>query len=254
MNFPFANIVPFSRVVMASSALVLTVSCAGPKNTAETDLSLFNLSDSQRAARFSQMQRIGVVELLGSRIKTRAFEKDTTENEYVATGGAMLVKRISSPIMAQAPEIVVTPEAAYLQGRNAVVKQGGRMIKGEGDTTLIVIDGTNVRAEGPHSIRSLATGRTTQMSGVPGGGASRPVTAAKKSSPPAAAPATKPVAPAATATVAVVKPKPTQVNRPAVSAPPVNNPAPTAPAKPAAAAAPAVDRKELLNLMREPTE
>ncbi|WP_133797332.1 hypothetical protein [Prosthecobacter fusiformis] len=291
MIFISADVVALSRAVLCAAVVASVVSCAGPQKVTEADAALFDLPLAERKARFPQVQNVGVVELSGARMKTRAFKGAADEKEYLATGGALLVKKVDPPILAQAPEILVTPDAAILKGRQAMVKHEGRLITGGADSTEIVIDGTQVNIEGPHSIRNLTTGKTILIGAV-----QPPVEKPAPQTPPAqpevkiepkpvvkavaaapevksvskpeakskSKPQSKPVAvtPEKTKPAPAATPAPTPVAKPPVvrSAPvvavskPVSKPAATPPAKPVSKPAPQVDRKELLNLMREPSE
>lgn len=260
MNFLSVDIVVLSRAVLGVSALSLMMACSS-KEVKMTGPEVFSLSASQQKSRFPQVQNIGVVELSGARIKTRAFEGAADEKEYLATGGAMLLKRVESPIQAHAPEILVTPDAAILRGRQAMVKQGDRLITAGGDDTQFTIDGVDINIQGPHIIRNMTTGKVSFL-----GGAMAPVEAPKvvpakpqpvvAARPPVKKPAIAMTSPAPPKKVAAVPPKVTAPARPAPApkpqVAPVVKPAP----KPVAAPAPApeVNRKELLNLMREPAE
>lgn len=273
MNFNPADFVTLRRVIFGAAVLVMTVSCAGPQGaTQASSPETFDLSDSERKQRFPQVKNIGVVELSGARIKARPHGNSTDE-EYVATGGALLIKKVQSPIYAQAPEIIVTPDVAILRGRQALVRQDDRLISGEGDETEITIDGTQVKIQGPHYIRNTKTGRSQLIGRVaqaPTLTPTAPVQAAPEpeivQAPPVAPePAVIKVAPkkatpkakAATVAAAPAPKKPSPVAQPAAPKPapvavksaPAPKSAPTPTPKPAAP-----DRKELLNLMRDPTE
>lgn len=275
MNFIPADFVTLRRVIFGTAVLVMTVSCAGPKGASQASSpETFNLSEPELKQRFPQMKKIGVVELSGARIKTRPYG-NSADQAYVATGGALLIKKVQSPIYAQAPEITVTPDAAILRGRQALVRQDDRLISGEGDETEITIDGTEVKIQGPHLIRNTKTGRSQLIGRV----AVEPTPA-----PVEIAPVPAPVVPAPVVPAPVITPEPVVVKAAPKKAAPksVRKPAPTtaaapAPQKPAPAAKPvapkpasvvakpapapkpaakpaAPDRKELLNLMRDPTE
>ena len=233
------------------------------------------MSERARRSHFPKVQNIGVVELSGSRIQARPFKKANDEQEYLATGGALLVKRLESPIYAQASEILVTPEAAEVLGKS-VVKKDGRLIIGESDETKIVIDGTQVKVEGPHSIREISSGVTKSVVSAPkpevapvkvkAEPAPKVVAAPKaakpevkkvvKATPPPVVPAAAPIKKAAEAPVKkpaeapvvkapVAKPTPKPVAKPAVKPEP----------KPVAKPEPKpVDREKLRGLMREPSD
>lgn len=273
MNRFSVEVVSVSRTVFGAGLLLLA-SCASPAGKVSVaEPGVFDLSPAELRARYPQVQKIGVVELSGSRIKARAFPGGTNEVEYLASGGAMLVKQLQSPIQAHAPEILVTPEAAVLKGRQAIVRQDGRVITGEGDGTRITIDGAQVKIEGPHSIRNLATGKVSLMAGAQGAAAEEAApdkpaepeieAAPKVKTLPKRVKKTEALAPAvmspkprpSPAPVVAVAPTP-KSPAPAKSAPPkaAVKPAAKPTPKPAVKPAPKADRKELLNLMREPSE
>lgn len=260
MNFSSVDVVALSRAVLAAAAASVVVACTAPQASSGPDAGVFQLSEAQMRARFPKVQNIGVVELSGAKIKSRPASSGTADLEYLASGGAMLVKKVESPILAQAPEILVTPEAAILQGSQAMVKHNGRLITSEGASTKITIDGTQVKVDGPHIIRDLASGKTTLM-----GGATAPTSEAPQEpvaatvaavTKPEPQPVEKPVVrPAPPATIKPSAPAVATVSKPVAAKPkPRPAPAPKVVAKPTAKPAPQVDRKELLNLMRAPTE
>jgi len=228
MNFLFADIGALSRASLGLACLVLAACSTG---TQVADPEVFELTEGALRKRFPKMQKIGVVELSGARIKDRAFSEDSGEREYLATGGALLIKRTESPILAQAPEILVTPEAAVLRGKQAMVKRNGQLIRGEDDETEFVIDGTQVKIQGPHSILTPETGNRKSASV-----AEEPRPESKRVSAKKEERSTKP------AINQVVKPSAKPTLSPAIKPSPSIKPAPK------------IDRKELLNLMREPSE
>jgi hypothetical protein len=246
MNYHFADAMALSRAVLSFTTLSLVLSCSSPKNTAPPDATVFNLSEAERRSRFPQSQNIGVVELSGARVKARPYSRAKDEKEFLATGGALLVKKVDPPILASAPEILVTPDAAILSGRQAMVRDGDRLLLAEGDETEFVIDGVAVKISGPYLTRNVKTGKTALIASAPAtkvASASKP---AKKqpqvSKPVVTAPKPPLETPRPVPAPPVVKAKPKPAARPA--------PVPVAAPVPA----PTVDRKELLNLMREPTE
>jgi len=117
MNFHFVDAVALTRAGLSFATLSLMLSCSSPKSVERADESVFTLSAAERKDRFSQSQNIGVVELSGARVKARPYDGARDETEYLATGGALLVKKVEPPIQASAPEILVTPEAATAEGR-----------------------------------------------------------------------------------------------------------------------------------------
>jgi hypothetical protein len=259
MNFSSVDVVALSRAVLAAAAASVVVACTAPQASSGPDAEVFQLSETQMRARFPKVQNIGVVELSGAKIKSRPASSGTADLEYLASGGAMLVKKLESPILAQAPEILVTPEAAILQGSQAMVKHNGRLITSEGDSTKITIDGTQVKVNGPHIIRDLASGKTTLMGGAtasvvepPQESAVATAAVAKTAPQPVEKPVVRPAPPVA---VKPSAPAVAAVSKPVTAKPkPRPAPAPKVVAKPTAKPAPQVDRKELLNLMRAPTE
>lgn len=264
----------FGLAMVAASALMSCTSSSSRSASQGLDPDVFALSDQARRSRFPQSQRIGVVELSGRRVQERAFKGSADEKEYVATGGAFLVKRLDRPVYASGDQILVTPEAATIRGPRAMVQQAdGRIWVADTVDSQIIIDGTQIRAEGPHRIETAASLKASLAApapvAAPAAQAPAPVVAVKKevekTAPVVQAPPPKP----APAKVAVAAPKPQAQTTPvtpvkAAPAKPKSKPKPAATAtasrapaasKPAAAApAPKVDRKELLNLMRDPTE
>lgn len=252
------------RLGMAAVLAAGFVSCSAPGGSSSKTLDpdIFSLSEQSLRSRFPQSQRIGVVELSARRIQTRSFNNSADEKEYVGTGGAYLVKYLDTPVYAYGEEIVVTPDAATIRGPGAMAKQAdGRILVGDTVDSTIIIDGTQVRAQGPHRIETVASLKVAHS-------APSPVETAFVQ-PDADAGANKKedktlVAPVETKRVSAPKPSPELAPKPRVTAnrsktSPVAaapKPKPVAPAtkpKPPASA-PQVDRKKLLNLMREPTE
>lgn len=281
MNFLFDDVVVRSRTVFSLVALSMMVSCAGPRKVMPEGPEVFELSQADQRARFPKIQNIGVVQLSGARLTERPFEGGA-DREYVATGGAgaLLVKKVDPPIQAYGPEITVTPDLAMVSGKG-VVKQGDRLFIGDSETSRIVIDGVMVTAEGPHRVQTVAAWKqekaaataTVQLAAVtPKIEVPEPVPASESESPAAPKVISKPKK-----VILANKPKkespPVSVSpAPVVSAPKKTPPAPvkktvtesprkvTPPAtakvapKPVPAPAPAADRSQLLNLMREPKE
>ena len=268
MNFSFADFGVLSRTMLGLTALAMAACTSSPY---VSDSKVFDASPSVKRARFPKVQKIGVVELSGARITSRAYQGSADQLEYIASGGALLEKRMDSPIWAQAEEILVTPDAAILKGRQAMVKKAGQLYKAEAESTEFVIDGTQVKVEGPHSIQDLGS-EETKMVGVaaPLPAPSVPEKPAKtevKKAPPSKPIAEKPTVKPAPAPVVATKPKETKPGpqtkpeqKPTLSATPkpkppaASAPKPTTPTKPAAKPEPKVNRQELLNLMREPSE
>lgn len=207
-----------------------------------------------------------MVELSARRIQTRSFNNSVDDKEYVGTGGAYLVKYLDTPVYAHGEEIVVTPNAATIRGPGAMAKQAdGRILVGDTVDSTIIIDGTQVRAQGPHRIETVASIKAAQSALSPVETASvQPVSdtgANKKEEKKLAVPVevktvpapTPPPEPAPKPRVTATRPK----TSPVAAAPKPKPVAPVSKPKPPAsspAAAPQVDRKKLLNLMREPTE
>lgn len=261
--------------MVAASALMSCTSSSSRSASQGLDPDVFALSDQARRSRFPQSQRIGVVELSGRRVQERAFKGSADEKEYLATGGAFLVKRLDRPVYASGDQILVTPEAATIRGPRAMVQQAdGRIWVADTVDSQIIIDGTQIRAVGPHRIETAASLKASLAAPAPAPApvvapaaqAPAPVVAVKKEvEKTAPAPAPKPApakvaaaAPKPQAQAALPKPvnaapaKPKSKPKPAATATAARAPAASKPA--AAAPAPKVDRKELLNLMRDPTE
>lgn len=251
MNFYFVDVVTMFRVALAVCSASFIAACSAPQTSAVADPEVFNWNESQLRSRFPKVQNIGVVQLSGRNLKARKSE--VGDLEYLASGGAWLLKKVQPPILAQAPEIKVTPDAAILRGSQAMVKHDGRLITSESASTEITIDGVQVKVDGPHLIRDLSTGKITPMAG-----ATAPVAV------PAEAVETKVVN--KPISKAPEKPLVRSVTKPldAVKVPVATTVSKTVPQKankrqpsnsqPAVKSTPPVDRKELLNLMREPTE
>lgn len=265
MNFLSSDLRVLSRSVLGLTALVMTACSSGPHIS---DPKVFDLSTSARRAHFPRVQNIGVLELSGSRITSRPFQGSLDQVEYVATGGAMIEKRLTPPIFAQGEEILVTPDAAIISGQQAMVKKGSQLLKAESSSSRFIIDGTQVKTEGPHSIQDLVNGKTTFIGTPPRPAsiAAQPEFPQSPASKPAVSEAPKKPQPAApnvaTETAkpkpqAQPKPTPTPAAKPKVvqaPAKPVTSPATAPKTQPSPKPAPAADRQKLLNLMREPSE
>ncbi|HEY1085019.1 MAG TPA: hypothetical protein VGE29_22340 [Prosthecobacter sp.] len=277
MKFPPMLVVARSRAVVGALALSLwAVSCAAPKSGGAGDRAVFDLSETQRRSRFPKVQNIGVVELSAARIAVRPHGKAKDEQAYAASGGAYLVKKVDSPILATAPEILVTPDSAILKGPQARVLKNGQVYIAETVDSVITIDGTQVNVSGPHRIESLETWKKQPVLVAPPAPPAPAPAVIQASAQPVAATAsrtkkTPEVKAAATPAVVAekeknvpVKPAPQPVKtvaapvvkkapaKPVVASKPAQKPAPAP--KPAARPVEKVDRKELLNLMRAPSD
>lgn len=251
MNLYFVDVVTHFRFALAVCSASLMVACSAPQTSAVADPEVFNWSESQIRSCFPKAQNIGVVQLSGRKLKAQT--SDAGDVVYLASGGALLVKKVEPPIYAQAPEIKVTPDAAVLRGSQALVKHDGRLITAQAASTEITIDGVQVKVEGPHLIRDLATGKITPMAGAtvpvvikPGIVDPAPVVKPISKAPekPLVRPVTKSLdAVKAPVTANVPKAVPKKADRT-----PVSN------SRPTVKSTPQVDRKELLNLMRAPIE
>ncbi|MBB5038331.1 hypothetical protein [Prosthecobacter dejongeii] len=251
MNLYFVDVVTRFRFALAICSASLIAACSAPQKSAVADPEVFNWSESQLRSRFPKAQNIGVVQLSGRKLKSQT--SDTGDVEYLASGGALLVKKVEPPILAQASEIKVTPDAAILRGNQAMVKHNGRLITSESASTEITIDGVQVKVEGPHFIRDLATGKITPMAGATAPIAAIPEAVKAKivNKPISQAPA-KPLVRSVTVPLDAVKvPVPTPVSKTVAQK---TNKRPLTNSQPTAKPTPPVDRKELLNLMRAPTE
>lgn len=251
MNFYFVDVVTRFRVALAVCSASVMAACTAPQTSAVADPEVFNWSESQLRTRFPKVQNIGVVQLSGRNLKARKSE--VGDLEYLASGGAWLLKKVQPPILAQAPEIKVTPDAAILRGSQAMVKHDGRLITSESASTEITIDGVQVRVDGPHLIRDLSTGKITPMAGATVPVAVTPEEVeVKVDNKPISKTPEKPLVRSATKSLESVKVPVAPTASKVV--PQKTNIRSASNSQPAVKSTPPVDRKELLNLMRAPTE
>jgi hypothetical protein len=230
-----------------------------------TDPDEFSMSAAQIRRVFPASRSLGTATLHGRTIHT---SQDKRGRPYhLAAGGALLVKNSTPRIIAKAPSILLTADHAQLRGRSVVKKQD-RFYLGDSDRSTLIIDGVNIRTEGPSSER-LATSAPSVRSPAPKpqpapvapaqDKAAKPKPAKTQPTPapkPQAAPQKQPtpaaqpqaMSPNPKPAPAKVKPAPTTAPKPQ-SVPPKPKPA----SKPAPAPAP-VDRAKLLKMMREPGE
>jgi len=224
----------------------------------------FTMSAAQIRRVFPASRSQGTATLHGRTIHSSQDKKGRPY--HLAVGGALLVKNSTPRIIAKAPSILLTADHAQVRGRSVVKKQD-RFYLGDSDRSTLIIDGVNIRTEGPSSERlanSAPSARPPAPKPEPA-----PVTPAQDKpakpkpakTPPTPAPkpqatqkqpmpATKPQAnpPGPKPAPAKVTPAPTTAPKPN-SVPPKPKPA----SKPAPAPAP-VDRAKLLKMMREPGE
>ena len=212
----------------------------------------FKLSAEALNLKYHAKLKTGDVRLYAEKIETTLDESG--QKTHLATGGALLVKDTEPPIQAQAPSISVTPEYAEARGK-ATVQKADRLYIGEDDTAKIRINDTEITLEGPVIIREVASEEkpTKKAEGKAESKADAKKTeedAPKKETPEATKPAAKPEA-------AKEKPKTVTEDKPKTATKPKAESAPAKPTPPPAdkpKTATPVDRKRLLNLMREPTE
>ncbi len=215
----------------------------------------FKLSAAALGKQYRATRKTGSVSLYAGKIKTSRDEWG--RETHLASGGALLVKETSPPILALAPSISITPEFSEVRGQSTV-KKNDLLYLGQDESTAIRIDGTAITPEGSYLIRAIAAAEVDPPTGIERADAVAtslayvPTFGAKEA--PAATPPSEPVE---VKPKTVSKPKrkarPSPARKPAsevvkASAPP---PAPAPAPKPKAA--PTVDRSKLLNLMREPT-
>ncbi len=245
----------------------------------------FSMSAAQIRRVYPASRSLGTATLHGRTIHS---SQDKRGRPYhLAAGGALLVKNSTPRIIAKAPSILLTADHAQVRGRSVVKKQD-RFYLGDADHSTLVIDGVNIRTEGPSSERLAITSpsakppaqkpapapvaraqdkpakpKPVKTAPTP---APKPQAAPQKQPTPAAKPQATPPSPKPAP--AKVKPAPATTPKPQATsskpAPAKVKPAP-APApkpqsvppkpKPASKPAPApVDRAKLLKMMREPGE
>lgn len=240
MNSLFENIVIHSRTAAGLLVMSVLASCTGPQTALEGP-EVLDLPAAKQRSLFPKVQNIGVVELSGARLAEKPL-KGGLDREFVASGGALLIKKVDKPIQAYGPEITVTPEMAMVSGKG-VVRKGDQLFIGESDTSRLFIDGTQVTAEGPYRQQSVDAWKKEQAlkaEAIRLAAAPAPVI---EPAPAVTAPVVEPVAPEVTevvqapekpkakkplikpATPAVANPATKQIEPPRVDTPP-------APAKP----------------------
>jgi len=250
----------FFRLGILAAATLLS-SCSLITTTAPAPAD-FKLSDEALRQKYPVMRKTGAVSLYGQKIETTRDEWG--RESHLATGGSLLVKATHPPILAQAPVISITPEYSEARGK-ATVQKADRLYIAEDEATTIRINGTEIMLDGPVIIREVASEEEPPKKPE---AKKTEEDSAKKETPEATKPAPKPE-PAKEKPKTVTEDKPKTATKlkdesapPAKTTPPqeakASSPAPKAkstPApKPKPKQEPAVDRKRLLNLMREPTD
>jgi hypothetical protein len=216
---------PPSRLIVLFSVLNLASCITQP--TAPEPPELTRSSEELRQ-KSKATRSLGTVELFADAIRSSQDEKG--RSFHLASGSAQLIKKSVPAISAKAPEILLNPDYAELRGRS-VVKKEDQLFFGDSDASKIIIDGVQLRFEGPHSVKRIGPAKAAAK--VIEETEEEEVTAKP-------APAPEPQVEA--------KPKPKPVSNPKPK--PVTKPAP---AKPAPVTKPTpVDRAKLLQLMREP--
>ncbi len=224
----------FFRLAILTAATTLS-SCSLITTTAPAPAD-FKLSEEALRQKYPVIRKTGAVSLYAHKIETTRDEWG--RESHLATGGSLLVKATHPPIMAQASVISITPDYAEARGK-ATVQKADRLYIAEDEATKIRIDGTEITLDGPVIIREVAAEEEPPKKPE---AKKTEEDAPKKETPEATKPAPKPEA---------AKEKPKTVTKPkAESAPPAKTTPPAAKPK----AATPVDRKRLLNLMREPAE
>jgi hypothetical protein len=231
----------FFRFAILAAATTLS-SCSLITTTAPAPAD-FKLSDEALRLKYPAMRKTGAVSLYAQKIQTTRDEWG--RESHLATGGSLLVKTTHPPIMAQAAVISITPDYSEARGK-ATVQKADRLYIGEDEATTIRIDGTEITLDGPVIIREVASEDDPPKKPE----AKKTVEDAPKKETPAATP------PPPKHETAKEKPKTASKPKAESSAPPTMTtpPQPTTPPAAKPKAAPPVDRKRLLNLMREPTE
>lgn len=260
----------FPRLGLLASALALS-SCLAPTAPEPAD---FQLSEQALARKYPAMRQAGTVRLYARSIATT---RDQWGREtHQATGGALLVKASTPPILAEAASISVTPGFSEVSGRSTV-KKNDRLYLGQEESSTIRIDGGEIIPSGPVRVRRVAAASTAPAAATaPAVSAAAP---AVEDAAPQAAPAPPTPPQEKPKTVAKARPKPrpqpraaapaasstANTSEPARPAPATTQatPPPARPAAPAPAAAapapkpkpaPAPDPARVLNLMRDPSE
>lgn len=198
----------------------------------------FKLSSDELRQQSKATRSLGIVDLYADEIRSSQDEKG--ETFHLASGNVLLVKNSTPPIHAKAPEILLNSEHAEVRGLSTV-KKGDLLNFGDSAESKILIDGVQLRFEGPHSLKRLSNEPPKPSPALAEEIKPEPapeVPAAEVKPAPEVKPETKPAP----------KPKPKRkAPTPAPKPKPVSKPTDTS--KPAA---PAVDRAKLLQLMREP--
>lgn len=113
----------------------------------------FKLSAEARGKQYRAMRKTGAVSLYAGKIET---SKDEWGREtHRASGGALLVKETTPPIMALAPSISITPEHSEVIGMSTVRKDD-RLYIGQDESARIRIDGGAIVPEGAVAVRGIA--------------------------------------------------------------------------------------------------
>ncbi len=200
----------------------------------------FKLSSDEIRQQSKVTRSLGIVDLYADRINSSHDEKG--ETFHLASGNVLLVKKSTPPIQAKASEILLNSDHAEVRGIS-VVKKGYLLHFGDSAESRIIIDGVQLRPEGPHSIKRL--------SNEPPKPSSEPVEEIKAEPVPAPevpAAEVKPAPEVKSEAKPAPKPKPKRkASAPTPKPKPISKPADTP-----KIAAPAVDRAKLLQLMREP--
>lgn len=245
-------------------AALCLASCATSTKTLPTapEPAEFKLSPDALRQQAKATRSLGIVDLYADNIRSSQDEKGN--DVHLATGNVLLVKKSSTPISAKAGEILLNSEHAEVRGLS-VVKKGEELHYGDAAESKIIIDGVQLRFEGPHSLKRLSN-EPPKPEPVPAEELKPEPVAEAPAVPTTPAPEIKPEpkpepkltpkpvaksqAPKRTAkSKPKAAPKPTPAKPVATKpTPPATKPTPPAP-KPAA---PTIDRSKLLQLMREP--
>ena len=225
-------------------AVLCLASCAALIKTLPTapDPAEFKLSPEELREKAKATRSLGIVDLYADSIRSSQDEKGN--DVHLATGNVLLVKKSSTPIHAKAEEILLNADHAEVRGL-AIVKKGEELHYGDAAESKIIIDGVQLRFEGPHSLKRLSNElpKPEPAAEVPAAPAPEIKPEPKPEPKPTPKPVAKPQAPKTTA-----KSKPKAVPKPTPAKPVATKPTTPAP-KPAA---PTIDRSKLLQLMREP--
>ncbi|MES2594193.1 MAG: hypothetical protein V4662_02600 [Verrucomicrobiota bacterium] len=204
----------------------------------------FSYDAAKLKSEYKTSRQFGIATLHARSISAGRDEQGSPT--YLATGDALLVKNSVPAIIAKAPEILLNANEAELRGQS-VVKKEGLLYQSNIETSKIIIDGVQLRFEGPHTVRRAGPpARSPDVSPF----ATVPI-------PPVAAPAAGGQPDAFTVAPlpqASPEPRPAQPKRVKPKSKPAQAKAKPADPKPAATPKPAtpVDRARVLQLMREP--